>query len=187
MTTDNFKSIENILAEIIIGFKSISIKKSNLDILGRFTKKDCIALNTSTLELFTMEYLNLPIGIINPLLLDDLGYFTISNIFKRAMINKIFDGSITAKTVDNYVSDYKRFLMYNEFDKLNIMEVDFTCLNTHVDDLFSRETIKLSAYNNLINILNLIFDYAIENGIIEEKFTLPTYYEYAEACNYSIV
>lgn len=161
--------IQLLLEDTVQRLNNISAKEKDLEILRKFINKECINFDIFTLELFSLEYINMPMKLFNPYLLENVGYFTISNIFQRAIMNKIFKGNISAKTVDNYVSDFNRFCRFDNFDKKHIMKIDTKDLKIYVYKLFRYQALNSAAYKNLKTLLHLIFNYAIDNDIIKEN------------------
>lgn len=87
----------------------------------------------------------------------------IANLFNLAIEEK---GKLkTANTVKKYKCDYKRFIT-SKFANMDVTNINVKWLKSYTIDLLRSQTMTTKAFRSYVGLLNLIFNYAIEEDLI---------------------
>lgn len=93
---------------------------------------------------------------------------SVQNIFNRALKEKQSTENCDTKTLEHYRSDFRRFIT-NELATKEIASVTSSDLKAYTQTLVTQNTIKKKAFLGYKGLLNLIFTYALSQGIIKSN------------------
>ena len=92
----------------------------------------------------------------------------LSDIFGLAITEKERTDNNNSQTIEHYRADYKRFIT-EEFGNRDIQKISRTDVKAYTQELVHRITLSKKAFLSYKGVLNLIFRYAVENGIIQSN------------------
>lgn len=97
----------------------------------------------------------------------DESFFLVSNIFVRAIAEKIYKDNISDGTIQKYISDFNRFLGSMGNKSIHLVDKDF--LTGYTTSIISNDNVIPTAFRNYKTVLYLIFRYAVRHHIIENN------------------
>lgn len=95
----------------------------------------------------------------------------IKDIFKEALKERTITENLREDTVERYEYDYKRFFVTysNSFPKMDVRDVTSKDLKAYTQKMVNELRPTLSAFKAYKGVLNLIFEYAYRNGLINRN------------------
>lgn len=138
--------------------------KDDTQLSGR---KQVVRKKKGALEKYLLEYYHVQLNNENArckLFPDDI---TVVEFYPHWVEYKKRNPKLSSETIDRYKSDFKRFILYSEFGKMKLRDIDEIDIEEFLISEVERLNLKKSAVKNLAGYINQMFQYARRSRIVD--------------------
>ncbi|WP_026510571.1 tyrosine-type recombinase/integrase [Butyrivibrio sp. LC3010] len=96
---------------------------------------------------------------------------TISSLYEKVIDLKQSDPDISSQTIDRYNQLWNKYYAGSEISDRSIKELKASELKTFFKDICSGRSISRKNFNNIKTIMNMIYDFAVENDLTRDNLS----------------